>query len=121
MTEFVLNVNNGDKITYIFTVILFRDGAVGGTTSTLRLGQTRIPGSILANRGRVLYFYENFQTGSGIRPVSSSLSSESPSGFKRPMSKPDHSSPFIAEIMNKWICTYTPPFAGVAVIGITVP
>jgi hypothetical protein len=75
---FILNVNNGEKITYICTIILFRDGTVVGK-STLRLGQPRNPGSIPANKGRALFFYESVQTGSGFRPVSYSLGSESPS------------------------------------------
>jgi len=100
---------------------LFRNDTVVGTTCTIRLGQPRIPGSIPANRGRVLSFYESVQDGSGVRPVSSSLGSEGPSGVKRPMSKPDHSSPFMAELRNKWSCTYTLPFDCVARIVTTVP
>jgi len=118
---FILNVNNGEKITYIFTIILFRDGTAVGTTYTIRLGQPRILGSIPTSTGRVLSFYQSVQTGSGVRPVSSSLGSESPSGVRRSMSKADHSSPFIAELRNKWSCTYTPPFDCVAGIGTTVP
>ena len=116
---FILNINNGEKTTYIFTIIVFRDGTVVGTTSTLRLGQPRITGLISANRGRVHSFYESVQTGSGIRPVSSSLGSERPSGVKRPMSKADNSSPSFAELKNKWSLTL--PFVGVAGIGTTVP
>lgn len=100
---------------------MFRDGTVVGATSTIRLGQRQISGSIPANRGMVLSFYENTQTGFGVRPVSSSLGSESPSGVKLPISKTDHSSPFIAGLRNKWTCTYTPPFDCVAGIGTTVP
>lgn len=70
---FMLSDNNGEKIAYIFTIILFRDGTVVGTTSMLRLGQLRIPGSIPAHRGRVISFCESVQTGFGVRPVSSSL------------------------------------------------
>jgi len=117
---FMLNVNNGEKITYIFTIILFRDGTLLGTTSTLRLGQPRIPGSILANRGRVISFYDSDQTSSGVHPVSCSLGSEWPPDVKRPMSKADQSSPFIAELRNKCSCNYTPPFDCVAGIGTTV-
>jgi hypothetical protein len=118
---FILHFNNGEKITYISKIILFRDDTVVGATSTIRLGQRQISGSIPASRGMVLSFYENAQTGSGVRPVSSSLGSESSSGVKQPMSKADHSSPFIAELRIKWSCTYTPQFDCVAGIGTTVP
>jgi len=116
----MLNVNNDEKKTYIFKVILFRDGTSVGITSTLRLGQPRIPGSIPVNIGSVIYFYDSVQTGCGFHPVSCSLGSECPPDVKRPISKADHSSPFIAELRNKWSCTYTPPFNCVAGIGTTV-
>jgi hypothetical protein len=82
---FIVDVNNGEKITHIFTIILFRDGTVVGTPSTLRLGQPQIPGSIPANRDRILFFYESVQIGCALRPVSSLLGSESPSDIRRPV------------------------------------
>jgi hypothetical protein len=112
---FILNVNNGERITYICTIILFRDSTVVGT-SALRLGQPRNPGSIPANRVRDRFFYESVQTGCRVLPVSSSLGSESPSCW----SHATH--PQLLPIWGiKCSCVSTLPFVCVAGIGTTVP
>jgi hypothetical protein len=66
----------------------------------------------IPSRGRegIFYLHTCFKTGSGAHTDYCSVGTGVfTSGIKRPWREADHSSPYSAEVMNAWNCTFTLP------------